>query len=64
MDKLEVAVRELATQASRLAYAVEAIARMHGASFTYDACRCCGSTLTALNQPNTTCPACRTENAR
>jgi rubrerythrin len=64
MDKLEAAIRELATQASRLAHAAEAIARALGAPSAHDACRCCGSTLTATNQPTTTCPACRTENAR
>lgn len=64
MDKFETVVRELVTQMSRVAHAAEAIATVLGAPSVREVCRCCGSTLVAPDQPITTCPACRTENAR
>lgn len=63
MDRLEAAIKELTTQVTRLAFAVEKIAGEKGAQM-YNPCRCCGCTLKLNNLPLTTCPACRTENAR
>lgn len=63
MDKTETLLRELVTQVTRLAFAVEAIAKNgYQVSGQWLPCRCCGSTLTAPSY--NTCPVCMTENAR
>jgi hypothetical protein len=65
MDKLDNVLKELVTQVTRLAFAVEMTA-MNGShvSAVHQPCRCCGSVLILDHIPTTTCPACRTENAR
>ncbi len=65
MDKIETVLKQLVMQVSRLAFAVEEIAKnSHHASGQWNPCRCCGSTLISPGHSHTTCPACMTENAR
>ncbi len=64
MSKLEELITDLTMQMSRLAFAVEAIAKAHNAPSQPEPCRCCGCCLTDLSIIFTTCPVCRTENAR
>lgn len=63
MDRIEALFKELTAQVARLAFAVEKSIGEKGAQM-YDPCKCCGCTLKLNNLPLTTCPACRTENAR
>lgn len=63
MDRIEAVLKELVTQVARLAFAVEKSVGEKGAQM-YDPCRRCGCTLKLNSLPFTTCPACRTENAR
>jgi hypothetical protein len=64
MSKLEDLLTDLTTQVSRLAFAVEALASNQGVPSQHTPCRGCGCRLTAVFLPFTTCPVCRTENAR
>lgn len=63
MDRVEAVLKELTMQVTRLAFAVEKACGEKGAQM-YDPCKCCGCTLRLSGLPITTCPACRTENAR
>ncbi len=61
MDRIESVLKELTVQVARLAFAVERATV--GSENMCNPCRCCGCVI-ALGSLPTTCPACRTENAR
>jgi hypothetical protein len=64
MEKPEDLVRDLVTQVSRVAFALETVAiRAYSASYG-PPCKGCGCTLYSSSLPWSTCPVCKTENAR
>lgn len=64
MEKPEFLLRDLVTQVSRVAYALEVVAHGMNAMSSSVPCRNCGCILLMVGLPSSTCPACKTENAR
>lgn len=63
MEKPEDLLRDLITQVSRAAYALETIAVRQGTA-RVSPCKSCGCTLKSVAPDSTACEACKMENAR
>lgn len=64
MEKPEDLLRDLITQVSRVAYALETVAVRAYSASCGSPCGGCGCTLYSSSLPWTTCPVCKMENAR
>lgn len=63
MARPEDLLRDLVTQVSRVAYALETLAVRQGTECVAP-CKDCGCTLKGAEMPATTCASCKMENAR